>query len=101
MSGLRFHTRISLAAVFVTAAGFAISGTSGQHIRSDFAGSGRHQSREITGSFFPGLVSETAVRTFEQSHCRELNRKAGDQIRSFRVSPAGNDGWAQYSAICR
>ncbi|SFE35836.1 hypothetical protein SAMN04488523_106268 [Sulfitobacter brevis] len=101
MFGLRFHSRISLAAVLVTAAGFAISGTSGQNIRSDFAGSGKHQSKLITGSFYPDLVAEDAVRALEQSHCREMNRKPGDQIKSFEVSAFGSDGWYSYSATCR
>ena len=101
MSVLRFHSRVGLAAVLVTAAGLAISGTSTQNIRSDFAGSGRHQSKVITGTFHRDLSSLDAVRVLEQSNCRELNRKAGDQIRSLEIGAMGADGWYSYRAVCR
>jgi hypothetical protein len=96
---LRYPARIGLAAVGVTLASLAMSGT--DYIRSDYGGPGLHTGKEITGSFEHARVSEGAARALEQSHCREINKQQGDQIKSFHVYRTDSNGWFRYRATCR
>ena len=101
MSAMRYPLRIGGAAILVTIASLALSESQSRYIRSDYPGSGQQQDRTINGTFDHNHVSEDTVRALEQTHCREMNKQLGEQLKSFKVFETETDGWFKYKAVCR